>query len=393
MAALASLRNALALAMLLLAPLASAIELTITAQYRGGGSGRFENTTPPGHMCERWPLSCRGRTTVDLPISFTKKTVKGAPDWRDRGFLQAPAAREIDVYHESGEPRRMRFKWELLSFAAYSPRLDRNPFWSQLGGGCTSGGQSGGWANGRAARAIFLSNPDAPEPCWTDSTYAPEGTVMTVNMTEFAAAFVLDMPPPYRLRSGIYRGTTTYRIGPGGDFDFGNDVTDLSTDTLTLNFELDVQHPFLVEFPPGSERAVLEPKGGWQAWLSGGKAPGRLYRDLPFRLWSTGPFKAYKLCQYDSGAGCAIRNDNNENAAVQVSLSLPPGVQYLGNPVQHLALPTGRHAALHFEASMPTINRPGQLHFEAGRDEVQGMLKNPGQTYTGQVTVIFDAEL
>lgn len=72
----------------------------------------------------------------------------------------------------------------------------------------------------------------------------------------------------------MYRGSLTYTIGPGGDFDFGNNVTGLSGDTLVINFELDVQHAFIFEFPPGSERAVLEPKGGWQAWLDGGQPPG-----------------------------------------------------------------------------------------------------------------------
>lgn len=74
----------------------------------------------------------------------------------------------------------------------------------------------------------------------------------------------------------MYRGSLTYTIGPGGDFDFGNNVTGLSGDTLVINFELDVQHAFIFEFPPGSERAVLEPKGGWQAWLDGGQPRAHL---------------------------------------------------------------------------------------------------------------------
>ena len=74
-------------------------------------------------------------------------------------------------------------------------------------------------------------------------------------------------------------------------------------------------------------------------------------------------------------------------------MSLPGGIQYQGRPVEHLPLPTGRAAALQFEAVMPTINRPGQLHFEVGRADVPSMLAHAGSTYTGQVTVVFDAEL
>ncbi|MGG7598243.1 hypothetical protein ACQ4OD_14540 [Pseudomonas sp. WC1] len=216
---------------------------------------------------------------------------------------------------------------------------------------------------------------------------------MQADVEELSIGFDMNIPPPYRLKAGTYRGSITYRIGPGGDFDFGNDVSNLSGDSLTVNFELDVQHAFMFEFPPGSERAVLEPRNGWQAWLAGGKAPQRLYRDLPFRVWSTGPFKVYKLCQYDTGAKCAIKNDGGEQVPVDVAMSLPAGVQHLGQSVERLALPTGRPAALQFEAAMPTLNRPGQLHFEVGRNDVQDMLKHPGSTYTGQVTVVFDAEL
>ncbi|UVL20645.1 hypothetical protein LOY42_06985 [Pseudomonas sp. B21-023] len=87
---------------------------------------------------------------------------------------------------------------------------------------------------------------------------------MQADVEELSIGFDMNIPPPYRLKAGTYRGSITYRIGPGGDFDFGNDVSNLSGDSLTVNFELDVQHAFMFEFPPGSERAVLEPRNGWQ---------------------------------------------------------------------------------------------------------------------------------
>lgn len=376
-------------------PLAGALEVTISAQYRGGGSGRFENTTPPGGLCRIWPSSCRGVTTVDLPIRFTKKAVQEAADPRNEFFIQLPGRREIDVYHdETGEPRRMSFEWTLFSVSGRSASLDRNPIYQRIHGGCgVGGGALGSWGDGRARVLWRLSDSISPGPCWSRSSYAPAGAVMQVDLEELSVGYNLNIPPPYRLKAGMYRGTITYRIGPGGDFDFGNDVSNLSGDSLTVNFELDVQHAFMFEFPPGSDRAVLEPRNGWQAWLAGGKAPQRLYRDLPFRVWSTGPFKVYKLCQYDTGAKCAIKNDGGEQVPVDVAMSLPAGVQHRGQAVERLPLPSGRLAALQFEAAMPALNRPGQLHFEVGRNDVQAMLQHPGSTYTGQVTVVFDAEL
>ena len=128
-------------------------------------------------------------------------------------------------------------------------------------------------------------------------------------------------------------------------------------------------------------------------WLGGGQAPGLIYRDLPFRLWSTGPFKAYKLCQHYTAGTCGIRNDASHEVPVTVAITLPGGIEHQGRPVQQLALPSGQAAALAFESAMPTLNRPGQLRFQVERNDVQAMLRHPGATYAGQVTVVFDAEL
>ena len=378
------------------APIAMALDVTITAQYLGGGTGRFDNTTPPGGLCSSWSATCRTRTTVTLPITYDKKTTKGAVDPRDNFYVGLPAKREVDVYHDTtGESRRLSFEWTALSQVVLTGGpLSYHPLYNRvLSGGCSSVGYV---AQERPAKVSYLWNvvqPTTPSPCWSYSRTAPEGRVEIASVLETSVAYEMVVTPPFRMPSGIYRGSVTYSIGPGGDFDFGNDVTALSGNSLTVNFVLDVQHAFLFEFPPGSERAVLEPPGGWQAWLAGGKPPQRLTRDLPFRAWSTGPFKVYKLCQYDVGAECGIRNERNDQVPVLVALTLPGGIQHAGGQVERLALPSGAQAALQFDAVTPTLNRRGQLHFDVERSQVQNMLKHPGSTYTGQVTVVFDAEL
>jgi len=380
----------------LVAPLAMALDVTITAQYLGGGTGRFDNTTPPGGLCSSWAVTCRTRTTVTLPITYDKKTTKGAADPRDLFYVGLPARREVDVYHDiTGESRRLTFEWTALSQRVQtSGSLYNHPLNNRVfNGGCSG---VGAVSQERPAKVSYLWNitqPTTPSPCWVFSRTAPGGWVEIASVLETSVAYEMNITPPFRMPSGTYRGSVTYSIGPGGDFDFGNDVTALSGDSLTINFVLDVQHAFIFEFPPGSERAVLEPPGGWQAWLAGGKPPQRLNRDLPFRAWSTGPFKVYKLCQYDAGAECGIRNEHNDQVPVQVALSLPEGIQHAGGLVERLALPSGPQAALQFDAVAPTLNRRGQLHFDVARSQVQNMLKHPGSTYTGQVTVVFDAEL
>ena len=381
--------------MLLVAPVAPALEVTLTAKYNGGGSGRFENTTPPGGLCQSWGSSCREQMTVTLPITYTKTTIRTASDVRDTFFVKVPARREIEVRSDDGlDSRRMVFEWTALSQRVLGANINRHTLYqARVEGGCSSIGNVSQFRPALISFLWSIGNPTSPGACTADGGYAAAGFSQNLDVQEPSVAFQLDLPPPSRLRSGIYRGSTTYRIGPGMDFDFGNGVSGLSGDTLTVNFELDVQHAFLFEFPPGSERAVLEPRGGWQAWLGGGRVPQRLYRDLPFRVWSTGPFKVYKLCQHDSGTGCAIRDAASHQADLEVALSLPGGIQHGGGAVQRLPLPTGRAMALQFESVQPVANRPGQLHFAIESDQVRGMLANAGSTYSGLVTVVFDAEL
>ena len=393
-----SVRLALGLSLALATGAVQALDVTISAEYLGGGSGRFDNTTPPGGLCKYWAATCRTMTTVELPITYVKKTTKGAADPRDHYFIKLPSRRDVDVYHdETGEARRMTFEWMALSQSVVITKGSlafSHPLYNRsLNGGCSGIGYVSDNTLSKVTYLWRVTNPQAPQGCWSYNRFAANGLVTDAIVQDTSVAYNLDVPPPYRLRAGTYRGSLTYTIGPGGDFDFGNDVSQLSGDTLTVNFVLDVRHAFLFEFPPGSDRAVLEPKGGWSAWLAGGKAPTRLYRDLPFRLWSTGPFKVYKLCQHTADVRCGIVNDNAHQVPVEVALSLPGGIQYQGRPVEHLPLPTGRAAALQFESLMPTLNRPGQLHFEVGRADVPSMLAHAGSTYTGQVTVVFDAEL
>ena len=372
------------------------LESTISARYRGEAAGHFQDTTPPAAFCVRWPVMCQGGGAAALPITFVKSSTRGASDPRDQFFIKLPGRREIDVYHlQTGESHRLTIEFTAVGQSVYERALNYNPvFNASLQGGCSTN-QAWGYPS-QPSYTMYLwniRNPQSPAPCNSTSWRAPAGYVATGEVKEMGVRYNLQMPAPYRMKPGIYTGSSAYSIGPGGDFDFGNDVTELNGNSLTINFELDVEHAFFFDFPPGSERAVLEPREGWQAWMAGGRAPQRLYRDLPFRIWSTGPFKAYKLCQHYMDQKCGIRNAQGDQVPVDVALSLPAGIQHGNQPVQRLTLPSGRGAPLQFESAMPTLNRPGQLHFEVDRTGVQAMLQHPGSTYTGQVTVVFDAEL
>lgn len=376
---------------------AGAADVTISARYAGASNGAFEDTTPPAGFCNEWPWVCRENRTVALPISLTKQATQGAADVRDRFYVRTPAGRTLDVVHEtSGE--RFSLSFEVIALAYTFRDLGQEglvPSMGDLRGGCTwlerLISEDEGPRNGVDLMAI--ASPASPPACYVHPWFGDNGKVLQAEYGGFGIGYRLYMPQPTRMRQGLYRGSLQLGIGPGGDFDFGNQVTNLSSDTLTINFELDVQHQFELWFPPGSERAVLEPPGGWQAWLGGRGTPTRLYRDLPLRLWSTGPFKVYKLCQYEAADRCGIRNGASHQVPVQVALTLPDGVQHGSGPVRRLPIPTGRTFALDFQQVMPVSNRPGQLHFEVAQQDLPAMLAQAGTHYEGLVTVVFDSEL
>ncbi|MCC9006865.1 hypothetical protein [Pseudomonas putida] len=377
--------------LMLFVPGAEALDVTLSAQYLGKASGQFENTTPLALFCRRFAYRCTNNDVVDVPLTYTKEVTTASP--RAQFFIQMPGRRQIDVFHEvTGEPHTVSFEFSGVSQKTGGEVWYQSPVYNPiLQGGCSNGGTIGNppWV-------FFLwviTNPASPGGCHSLNNRMGPDYHGFIDVTDMGVSYNLNMPAPFRMKTGIYRGSVTYSVGPGGDFDFGDGVTALSANSVTINLVLDVQHAFFFDFPPGTDRAVLEPRDGWQNWLAGGSVPQRLYRDLPFRLSSSGPFKVYKMCQYVIGARCGIANEQGDQVPVLLSMSLPPGIKYRGQPVESLALPTGRAQALQFEAVQPTLNRPGQMHFEIAKEDVRRMLPNAGSVYTGLATVVFDAEL
>jgi len=215
-------------------------------------------------------------------------------------------------------------------------------------------------------------------------------------MSEFDFTYKLTTPQPLGMRSGVYRGMTTYRIGgtgEGADFDLGNGVV-LEDSIVNVHFELTVEHAFQLDLPPGSERAVLAPKGGWTQWSDHGIAPKSLEREVPFTLSSSGQFEVSLQCQHPLADGrCAIRNVTGvaEEAPLDIQLTLPgfhdsaTGADVVDMPLTTTMVPPV------LAADVFIVRRPSRLHFAVNGEAVRRMLDHPGTHYRGDVTVIFDA--
>nr|WP_256572902.1 MULTISPECIES: hypothetical protein [unclassified Pseudomonas] len=215
---------------------------------------------------------------------------------------------------------------------------------------------------------------------------------MTYHGLDFA--YELRTPNPLRMSSGQYIGSVSYGVGPGQDLDMG-DVMIPDDSVLTLNFKLDVEHALKVEVPPGGNRVELVPQEGWQAWLSNGSKPTRLFRDQRFHISASSRFKMAIECQTISGNTCAISDTVTGHAVpVNVSVTLPEGLtDAAGQPVSRRPLLRDGTGTELFQPTFYVDRRPGMLHFEVAQGSVEEMLDSGAKAYSGNVTVVWDSEV
>ncbi|MHA3736444.1 hypothetical protein ACXR0M_12295 [Pseudomonas sp. Eth.TT006] len=205
-------------------------------------------------------------------------------------------------------------------------------------------------------------------------------------------AYELKTPNPLKMSSGIYTGSLSYRVGPGGDFDMG-DVMSPNDPDLTLNFTLDVKHTLKVELPPGGERIQLLPPGGWQRWLQSGRKPVQLSRDQLFHISASSRFKMFIQCSLSNGRHCFLSDTTTiVKVPLKVSVTLPDGLTDThGLPVRRQELLTSTGAVV-FRPSHYVDRQPGTLHFELQNFDTMFLPGLPNQ-YSGKVTVIWDSEI
>jgi hypothetical protein len=184
-------------------------------------------------------------------------------------------------------------------------------------------------------------------------------------------------------------------VGPNKDFDFG-DIMIPNDDTLTFNFDLEVQHTLKVEVPPGGNRVELVPQGGWQAWLQRNRRPERLFRDQTFNISASSRFKMQLECQYHDGSNtCSLYEPLSGHAVpLNISVSLPNGLtDATGQPVSRRPLLRDGSGTELFQPGFYVERKPAILHFEIARDQVEKMLTGVAKHYSGNVTVIWDSEV
>jgi hypothetical protein len=412
---LGRLRRSAALGLLstLASTSAVAVSQEITARFTPDSGNplrnEFVNTTPPSGYCASYPDECRANKmfSIRLPLRFeSARALQPNVDARNSAMLQVPTQwRALNVINNTtGETEKVEVRiaglgseyvlshktTELTGETDY--REGHHALWN--GGGWVYAPPpcrySGVGSYGEKNYRFFWKTPTDGACVKATKFLIPE---MSYSYLDFA--YELRTPNPLGMSSGLYTGTLSYRVGPGGDFDMGDVMLPMDPD-ITLNFLLTVEHTLKVDIPPGGEKIQLTPQGGWQSWLYAGRKPVRLFRDQTFHISASTRFKMYIECESWASFSCVIKDATGKRPVeLHVSVSLPNGLtDQAGQPVRHQRLLTGPGGAKVFQPGFYIDRAPGILHFEVPRGEVEWMLSEKVPSpYSGSVTVIWDSEV
>jgi hypothetical protein len=235
----------------------------------------------------------------------------------------------------------------------------------------------------------FFWKAPVEAPCTKVTGY----TIPSMSFNTLDFAYELRTPNPLGMSSGLYTGSIPYSIGPGMDFDLGP-LMNPNDSNLTLDFVLDVQHTLKVDLPPGGNKVVLEPAGGWQQWIDSGRKPSRIFRDQMFYISASSRFKVMMQCQSSTGRERCKMYGAGTSTDVRAYMTLPAGLANdSGGPVNRYPL---QHNvwSMPFQPTQYVDRKSGSLQFEIPSDAIDNLLK-PGisGTFSTTITIIWDSEV
>lgn len=395
---------------------AHAADVTITASFEPSitrpGHNVFTNTTPNSGVCLTNPVVCGGEHGVELNVDLTYGPfVPGAPA-RQQAFFRVPEGptparpRAVRLTHvETGETVTAYWAVTLLAGKYVLPRSVR-----QIVPGSTSNtdGHSKLWGSSWVNAPAGCGNTQygalldtyykwgwrfqgTQSSCVKSARHAFE----SMKMEDLSIAYTMITPDPLAMKNGTYTGELSLGIGPGQDFDFGDNAV-ASDSQLTIHFELDVSHYFDVRFPANAGSVQLQPSGGWKQWTDYNIRPAWLFNDMPFSVASSSQFSVELRCGIQSGERCGMqREGGSEVVPLDIDLLIPGTLDAsTQQPIQRTPVPTehsGRPALLARSVGF-LVNRPSRLRFRVEGQAVDTLLDAPGSSWAGDVTVIFDAE-
>ncbi|HGY1012332.1 TPA: hypothetical protein ACNUUK_000571 [Aeromonas salmonicida subsp. smithia] len=380
-----------------------AASINVTAEYKPATYevefGKFINTTPCSVAEEMTgDFWCKGTASLDKEQAVVIKTtihrtVKNNNNLRDAiTYQKFTGKKTVELVNEHGDRKTLSFILTNIGGSHNNNILEAasstgKQWLYSVSGDCKF--RLGSWASYFWLEYFFdinKANQMTGGICYNNDFKKGFVSAETY-MRRFYIGYRLVPPDPLKMQNGTYKGSLTLTVGANQDLDFGNG--NYSDSTLIVNFSLKVQHQIKVEFPAGSDKVVLQPPGGWHDWIYRGRShqPPYLIAELPYRLWSSSDYSVWLNCQYPDGEYCML---NNERTGNKVRFD----VIYVNKSKEELPLKHGVKKLFISSIRGPYfINEERSIIFKVQKPALTEMMKSPGSTYKGNVTIIYDAAI
>lgn len=362
----------------------------------------FVNQTPNSGYCVNFPPQCAANNmfSIELPIRYssTRELARGddvslrvPADWRRLTVTnQDTQETEVVEVRITGIGSRFVLSDSVEKLTGVPAPTGHDILWTSGSGWLYAPAPclGSGLAGYSPSTYRFFWHTPVQASCTKTAAF----TIPSMYYDKIDFAYELKTPNPLGMTSGLYTGSLSYIMGPGGDFDMGA-AFQPDDSNLTLDFVLDVQHTLKIDLPPGGNNVSLEPEGGWARWIDSGRKPTRIFRDQPFYISASSRFKVMLLCNSPGGNTCRLGSPKGNTTEVQVSMSLPTGITHSsGNSAIRLPLRFNEWIGP-FQPGLYVDRKPGAIHFDMTPFAIDFLLR-PGVTdrLRGNVTVIWDSE-
>ncbi|NIF47587.1 hypothetical protein F3J28_07385 [Enterobacter sp. Ap-1006] len=396
-------RNTAALSALLLLAMISTVNaatMDVTAEFIADLSqpqkSAFVNTTPISGFCAEYPSFCHAdELSIFIPgLEHHKDFDSASLELRNNLSISINGREKHIVLKDMRTSNTIDAVFRITFFGLKYSRLNEAD--GSLGDALYAavyepqGGCSG--RNGTGGPHVYNFGwgvPDNKVVCYFMLKAPFKGTV---NASNFSIGYKLDIADnPLNTYSGDYESEVIYSVGDGQDIDFYSEIPPDSE--IRIKIKATVRHAFKFFLAPGSENVSLAPKGGWSQWVNGGRVPDLLNKEVPFTLSSTSGFTVNMRCEYDVDEGCALRDSpTGEKIPLEVALTLPGFKAENGSEVRNLLLNSLPAGHVIQPPGKFVVDRRSQVDFRVRKPGVETMVKSPGSTWRGTVTLVFDTQ-